>query len=189
MSFYPEKITRRFAAPENAGEIETASARGRWASFVCGVSVEFSLLIDFDSKKITEAKFKTSGCGYVIAAADFLCGEILEKNLTALHGLEVFSAGIKAEFEAFPPDRRHCLEICFEALSKTLADYRLAQIEEWTGEKALICTCFGISEERIEREIEENALESVEAVGETCGAGTGCGSCQPLIQEILDALD
>jgi NifU-like protein len=61
------------------------------------------------------------------------------------------------------------------------------QIEEFTGEKALICTCFGVSEETIERVIANNRCETVEEVSQKCNAGSGCGSCQPLIQEIIDS--
>jgi NifU-like protein len=73
-------------------------------------------------------------------------------------------------------------------LQDAFADFRAFQIEEFAGEKALICTCFGVSEERIEKAITENNLQTVEEVGEFCRAGTGCGSCQPLIQEIIDSL-
>jgi NAD(P)H-nitrite reductase large subunit len=67
-----------------------------------------------------------------------------------------------------------------------LPDFRAFQIEEWSGEKALICTCFGVSEETIENLVKENSLETIEEVTAACNAGGGCGSCQPLIQEIID---
>lgn len=185
--FYPTKINERFNLPKNVGEAENANANGKWASFICGVSVRISLRIEDKTKKITEAKFKTNGCGFVIASADFLCERIVGKELTELHGLEVLQAEFASEFGDFPDNRGHCADICFEAMQKALAEYRTALIEEWTGEKALICTCFGVSEERIEEEIALHDLETVEEVGENCNAGTGCGSCQPLIQEILDS--
>ena len=184
--FYPKKIKDRFDSAENAGIIEKANAAGRWANFLCGVAVGFSLRIDADTKEVAEARFKTNGCGYVVAMADFLCEQMTGQKLTELHGLEDLEALVKKEFGPFPEDRRHCPDICFDALQNALSEYRRTQIDEWTGEKALICTCFGVSEERIEQAIKENELETVEAVGEICHAGTGCGSCQPLIQEILD---
>ncbi len=187
--FYPDKINERFNAPKNVGSIENADAKGRWASFICGVSVSFFLQINDETKEIGDAKFKTSGCGFVIATADFICGKINGEKLTKLHGLEDLSDKFEKEFGEFPFERRHCAAICFDALQNALAEYRTAQIEEWTGEKALICSCFGVSEERIENEIALHNLETVEEVGDICNAGTGCGSCQPLIQEILDSQD
>ncbi len=166
--------------------MQNPDASGRWASFLCGVAVKFSLRIDDKSKRITDAKFKTNGCGYVIATADFICEEIIGNELTKLHGLDDLENAFVGEFGEFPSGRKHCADTCFDALQNTLAEYRKSQVEEWTGEKALICTCFGVSEERIETEIALHNLQTVEAVGDVCNAGTGCGSCQPLIQEILD---
>ncbi|MGI8670186.1 MAG: iron-sulfur cluster assembly scaffold protein [Aridibacter sp.] len=189
MNFYPKKINEYFNSPKNVGVAENANADGRWASFICGVSVGFSLRINEESKKITNAKFTTNGCGFVIATADFICEKIVGNELTQLHGLEDLEFEIEREFGEFPENRRHCAEICFDALHNALAKYRTEKIEEWTGEKALICTCFSVSEERIESEIALHNLQTVEDVGDVCNAGTGCGSCQILIQEILDSQD
>jgi NifU-like protein len=186
MSFYPQKVNLRFSRPENVGVVVKANATGKWVSFLCGVAVRFSLQIDEETKEIIAAKFKTNGCGFVIASADFICEKIIGQKLTGLHGLEDLESELKSEFEEFPEDRKHCSDICFDAVQNALAEYRTSQIEEWSGEKALICTCFGVSEERIENEIKLNNLATVEEVGDVCNAGTGCGSCQPLIQEILD---
>jgi NifU-like protein len=76
--------------------------------------------------------------------------------------------------------------LCLETLQNALANFRAFQVEEWTGEKALICSCFGVSEETIENLIKTNSLETVEEVTDVCNAGGGCGSCQPLIQELID---
>ena len=187
-NFYPEKINRRFHAPKNAGKVENANAVGTGASFVCGSFVRFFLHIDIQTKKIKEAKFKSNGCGFAMAAAEVLTEKTAGKHLTELHGLDKneLKTEIEMELEKFSEARKHCLEICLEALQGALADFRAFQIEEFIGEKALICTCFGVSEERIEEVIFENQAETVEEIGEFCNAGTGCGSCQFLIQEIID---
>ncbi len=185
--FYSAKICERFNEPKHIGSVDNANANGRWASFICGVSVRFSLNINGETKKIRDAKFKTNGCGFVIATADYLCERISGSKLTELRGLEDLENDFKRHYGEFPEGRGHCSDICFDALQNALAEYRSKQIEEWTGEKALICTCFGVSEGRIEKEIARTKLETVEAIGDICNAGTGCGSCQPLIQEILDS--
>ena len=188
MNFYPKNISQRFHKPKSAGEINDANANGRGATFICGAVLRLFLRIDVETKKILAAKFKTNGCGFAIAAADVLAEKIVGRKLTDFHSLEDKNllAEIEAELDKFGAKRRHCLELVLETLHSAFNDFRKFQIEEFTGEKALICTCFGVSEENIEKAISLNALETVEEVGKICNAGTGCGSCQPLIQEIID---
>jgi NifU-like protein len=188
MTFYPPKISERFHAPENSGKAAGANAVGTGASLVCGAFARFYLRIDVRTKEIEQATFKTGGCGYLIAAADVLTARIQGKKLTELHGLEEneLRAGIEGELGEFDAHRAHCVKICLDALTAAFADFRAFQIEEFAGEKALICTCFGVSEETIERVVAENEIETVEEVTDMCKAGGGCGSCQFLIQEIID---
>ncbi len=185
MSFYPSKINARFQNPQRAGKAAETNAVGTGASFVCGSFVRFYLEIDGQTKEIRDAKYQTNGCGFAIAAAEVLTEKIVGRKLTELHGLnhaELFGV-IASEFTE---NRRHCAEICFDALHSAFGDFRALQIEEFTGEKALICTCFGVSEETIENVIAKNHAETAEEVGAICNAGTGCGSCQFLIQELID---
>lgn len=188
MSFYPPKIAERFRAPHFAGRTENADASGTSAAFVCGAAARFALRIDGKTKEISEARFLTNGCGFATAAADVLAGLIVGKKLSELHGADRARLGgeIENALGAFGAHRRHCLELCLNALQAAFADFRAAQIEEWAGEKAVICTCFGVSEETIENLVRDYYLTSVEEVTEKCGAGGGCGSCQPLIREIID---
>ena len=189
MSFYPKQINERFKNPQNIGKAEQTNAVGTDASFICGSFVRFYLQIDAKTKEVREAKFKSNGCGFAIAAADFSAEKVVGQKLTELHGLEDLRAEIEAELGKFPERRGHCLEICFDALNQAFADFRALQIEEFAGEKALICTCFGVSEDTLERIIKENQAETIEEIGAICNAGTGCGSCQFLIQELIDAKD
>lgn len=188
MSFYPEKISERFYKTKRAGKPEKTNAFGTGASFSCGTFVRFFLEIDAETKEIKDAKYKSNACGFTIAAAEVLTEKICGRKLTELHGLE--NEELKAEIEnalgIFPADRVHCAAICFDALHSALNDFRALQIEEFAGEKALICTCFGVSEEEIENVIEQNETETVEEVTDICSAGSGCGSCRMLIQELID---
>jgi NifU-like protein len=190
VSFYPDPIDKRFSAPRRAGRPAKTNAVGTGASFVCGSFVRFFLEIDPATKEIRDARYQTNGCGFAIAAAEVLTEIIAGQKLTALHGLDhaELIVQIEREFGEFPGGRAHCMEICFDALQAAFGDFRALQIEEFAGEKALICTCFGVSEETVEAVILENRAETVEEVGALCNAGTGCGSCQFLIREILDSL-
>jgi NifU-like protein len=188
MSFYPPRISEKFNAPKNVGAAVEANAVGASATFVCGAVLRFTLRIDRQTKKIQEMKFVTSGCGYLIAAADALADEMAGVSLAELHSFDkrVLEFAIESELGEFSERRKHCLELATDALQNALADFRRLQIEEFMGEKALICTCFGVSEETIENLIAEKSLATIEEVTDLCSAGGGCGSCQPLIQEIID---
>ena len=190
MSFYPPKINEKFAAPKNVGNLENANAVGTGATFVCGAVLRLYLRIDVKSKKILEAKFKTNGCGFSIASAEVLADLIVGKKLIELHGLDdnFLEREIENALGNFRVSRNHCLKLTLKSLQAAFADFRLFQIEEFAGEKALICTCFGVSEETIENIVKRESLETVSEVTSACNAGGGCGSCQPLIQDIIDVI-
>ncbi|MEP6787039.1 MAG: iron-sulfur cluster assembly scaffold protein [Acidobacteriota bacterium] len=179
----------RARSPRNSGRSDGENAGGTDASFVCGSFVRFSIEIDQETRIVADAKFQTNGCGYMIAAADALTEIIKNKHLGDLHGLQTEELR-NAVFEmlgVFDDSRRQCADCSIRALRTAFADFRTRQIEEFHGEKALICTCFGVAENTIESLIEERSVQSVEEVGRLCNAGTGCGSCRMLIQEMLDA--
>lgn len=188
MSFYPTKIAEIFKLPKNAGTLNGANAFGTGASFLCGAFVRLSLCIDKE-KRITEAKFQTNGCGFMIAAADFVSGQLAGQRLTELHGLsqDKLEARIAAEMEEFPESRKQCSELVGEALRNALSDFRARTLEEFQGEKALICTCFGVSEETILSVIALYKPNDAGDVSDICNAGSGCGSCQMMIREMIDA--
>lgn len=187
MAFYPAKVNQRFESPANAAASEAGTA-GRSASFACGSFVELSVEIDAGRGSIERARFRTNGCGFMIAAADTLCDWLTGRMLSELHGLgdDELMRTISTELGAFPSDRVQCAQIAFEALHSAMSLHRAKRIEEFQGEAALICTCFGVSEESIVSAISENGFTEVEQVAQACRAGSGCGSCRFLIQELID---
>jgi assimilatory nitrate reductase catalytic subunit len=52
----------------------------------------------------------------------------------------------------------------------------------------VVCACFNVGLKQITRAIEEQHLETAEAIGEALKAGTNCGSCVPELKEILKAI-
>lgn len=154
---------------------------------MCGCFTAYSLEIS-DLNVVSAAKFVSNGCGYMIAAADVLAKVIAGKKLSGLHGLDKTELieSMENELGALPPDRRDCVICSISAVRAAFADNRRRRIEEFQGEKALICTCFGVTEESIQRYIEDSDPRLVEDVTRACRAGGGCGSCVMLIQEMLD---
>jgi NifU-like protein len=180
MTFYPAKINQHFTSPQNAGELQKADVVGTSGSFVCGAVLKIYLQIE--SGKIAEAKFKAAGCGYLIAAADVLCEKLISK--TIYQDINVFET-VENELGKFIAGRKHCLELVRDCFTAAINDYRKMYLDGWNGDEALICTCFGVSEKTIERAVADNLLTTVEQVTDVCKAGGGCGSCQPLIEEII----
>jgi NifU-like protein len=184
MSYYPHIIDDHFANPRNVGEVPGEDAYGDTGSLICGAVVRLSLKIDAASHRITEAKFKAAGCGFLIASASLLTEMVEGMVLGEAARLNVCELAEK--LCTVPADKLHCVALCCEALHEAAVHYRRATLEEWIGEEALICTCFGVSEKTIERIIHTRSLHTIEQVTRACHAGGGCGSCQPLIEDILE---
>ncbi len=188
---YPEKISQCIERLRHNRRNIDANAASIAVNFGCGSFVRFSLSIDAENRTITDAVFSSNGCGFMIAAADALADHVARKNLTDLHGFvdAELNKHIQTNLGEFPMARRECVTTCIEALRLAFADHRTQQIDEFQGEKALICTCFGVTEETIESLIVKGSLKTVDQVTNTCNAGGGCGSCRMLIQEMLDACE
>jgi NAD(P)H-nitrite reductase large subunit len=52
-----------------------------------------------------------------------------------------------------------------------------------------VCHCMEVTRGEIIEAIKAKNLKTVEEVGEETAAGTGCGGCQEIIQEILDEIN
>lgn len=189
MAVYPPIVGRKLISSSNAGRVENANAVSKAVSFICGSFISLSLRIDDTTGVTTEVKFRTNGCGYVIASADVLTGWLAGRSVADMHGLRdsELREVLESELGSSPSDRSHCGEIVFDALRRAMADYRRHRIEEFQGERGLICTCFGVAEDTLVEVIARNEVKDVDDVGHLCRAGTGCGSCRMLIQELIDA--
>ena len=122
-TLYNETVMDHFMNPRNMGDIKDADAIGEVGAAACGDIMKITLKIDDDTQTVTDARFKTFGCGSAIAASsmatELIKGrtvEELEKNfnndniVTALGGL--------------PPVKIHCSILATEALNAALEDYK-----------------------------------------------------------------
>lgn len=48
----------------------------------------------------------------------------------------------------------------------------------------IVCVCHGVRCSKVRAAIRDGAA-TVDEVGEACGAGTDCGSCQELIEDLI----
>ena len=190
MAFYPDAVQELFLNPLNVGVVEKTAARGNVASFECGAALRITLRVETPSYRVADAKFQATGCGYLIAAASVLTeiiqGLTLREAEIVAHTPALCDTTIAQHFGGVPDSRAQCLALCREALADAIHNYRHAALVEWRGAEPFVCVCFGVSEQVIQEAIEVGALQSVAEVTAACNAGAGCGSCQPLLQEILD---
>jgi NifU-like protein len=186
---YPEKVSKRLRTSKPRHSLENADAAGVAVALECGTNIRFYLSVDDATRTIRNINFRSNGCGYMLAAADAIAEILTGKNLTDLHGLQEqdLTSEIRNALGEWPSEREHCIATVIDAFRNAFAEYRGMRVEEFTGERALICTCFGVSEEKIEMAIKHDAAHSVDDVGRLTNAGTGCGSCQMLITEMIDA--
>lgn len=188
MPIYPERLAKRLETIANAGACPNANAVGAAAIFDCGCVVRFRLKIDDEDQRIACASFKSNGCGYAVAATDICASGLIGRYPPQLHGMNPreFQDSIVSEIGDIPGNRQPCINAIFEAAKAAFSDYRSYRLEEFSGEKPLICTCFGVLEETIEAFIAANSPENVDEVTAACRAGGGCGSCRFMIQEMID---
>ena len=123
----------------------------------------------------------------MVAAASSLTQEVKGKSTGEAAAL--IQSRQSTERLTIATERRECVELAYEALINAISVYSDAARDEWHGDEALICTCFGVSETTIEREIKTGGLSAIAEVTKACNAGAGCRSCYPLIEEILQEVN
>jgi NifU-like protein len=181
----PNAGAELFFNPTQVGEAAEPNFVGRSASFDCGATFRISLHID-ESQRITEAKFKASGCSVLVASASLVIDAIHGKTTAEAAAFGQDARSIMQRLGTIEVARKDCPGLACEALVAAIRKYSDAVRDEWEGDEALICTCFGVSEKVIEHEVRARSLVSIEDVTRACNAGAGCRSCYPLIQDILD---
>jgi NifU-like protein len=187
VKMYPPKVIESLSRALQIGKCENESANGLAVSFECGSAVRFSVAINLDSRRIDDIAFTSTGCGFAVAAASLIADAVRGRVLMDLRAGADLEAIFAAEFGPIPTGRTHCVRLAANGLRQALGNYRRSLIEEFRGEKALICTCFGVTEDTLVNLIEkEPRIEMAGVIRET-KAGSGCGSCQFLIQELIDA--
>jgi nitrogen fixation NifU-like protein len=129
---YSDKVMEHFRNPRNVGEIENPDGVGKVGNPVCGDVME--LTIKVDSGIITDAKFKTFGCGAAIATSSMVTE--LVKNKTIEDALKISNRAVAEALGGLPPIKMHCSVLAEEALKRALDDYRMRSTKPATGKAA-----------------------------------------------------
>ena len=182
---YTDKVKDHFLHPRNVGEIEDADGTGEVGSLACGDALRFTFKLDADGR-ITDAKFKTFGCGSAIASASALTEMVMGKTLE--EAAQITNQDIADFLGGLPREKMHCSVMGREALEAAIHNYRTGETMIKNLEDHIVCTCFGVSENEIRRVVTENSLTTVDEVTNFCKAGGGCGMCRDDIQAIIDGV-
>jgi nitrogen fixation NifU-like protein len=119
---YSDKVLQHYENPSNVGKMDSDDATvgtGLVGAPACGDVLR--LQIKVEEGIITDAKFKTYGCGSAIASSSLVTEWVKGKTLDeagAIKNSEI------AEELALPPVKIHCSILAEDAIKAAVADYR-----------------------------------------------------------------
>lgn len=119
ISRYSDKVMDHFTNPRNVGDMENPDGVGHVGNAVCGDIME--LYIRVKDNIITEAKFKTFGCGAAIATSSMVTEMV--KGKTIEEALEISNKAVAEALDGLPPVKMHCSVLAEEALRSAIDDY------------------------------------------------------------------
>lgn len=122
-TLYNETVMDHFINPRNMGDIKDADAVGEVGAAACGDIMKITLKIDETTGTITDARFKTFGCGSAIAASsmatELIKGRTIDDVQQNFNNQQIVDA-----LGGLPPVKIHCSVLASEALDAALEDYK-----------------------------------------------------------------
>jgi nitrogen fixation NifU-like protein len=121
---YSDKVIDHYENPRNVGSFAKDDAdvgTGMVGAPACGDVMKLQIKVDNDTGLITDAKFKTYGCGSAIASSSLVTEWVKGKTLDeagAIKNSEI------AEELALPPVKIHCSILAEDAIKAAVEDYR-----------------------------------------------------------------
>ena len=119
---YSEKVIDHYENPRNVGSFEKNDptiGTGMVGAPACGDVMK--LQIKVEDGVITDAKFKTYGCGSAIASSSLVTEWVKGKTLDQAG--KITNSAIAEEL-ALPPVKIHCSILAEDAIKAAVADYR-----------------------------------------------------------------
>jgi nitrogen fixation NifU-like protein len=120
MAMYNDKVIDHFTNPHNVGDMPDADGEGTYGSPVCGDMMKISIKVD-DDDVITDAKFKTFGCGSAIASSSVATDMIIGKTVD--EALNVTNKMVLDELGGLPAIKVHCSVLADHAIKSAIYDY------------------------------------------------------------------
>ncbi len=127
---YSEKVIAHYQNPKNVGTLDKTAKNvgtGLVGAPECGDVMRLQIEVDDATGMITDAKFKTFGCGSAIAssslATEWLKGKSIDEALT------IDNMDIVEELN-LPPVKIHCSVLAEDAIKAAINDYRVKNGKE-----------------------------------------------------------
>ena len=121
---YSDKVIDHYENPRNVGSFDksdTDIGTGMVGAPACGDVMKLQIKVDNDTGVITDAKFKTYGCGSAIASSSLVTEWVKGKTLDEAGSIKNSQI---AEELALPPVKIHCSILAEDAIKAAVADYR-----------------------------------------------------------------
>tara|TARA_B110000977_G_scaffold198721_1_gene284232 strand:- start:5701 stop:6087 length:387 start_codon:yes stop_codon:yes gene_type:complete len=121
---YSEKVLEHYENPRNVGSFnkdDPTVGTGMVGAPACGDVMKLQIKVDRDTGLITDARFKTYGCGSAIASSSLITE--LVKGMTLDQASSIKNSEIAEEL-ALPPVKIHCSILAEDAIKAAVDDYR-----------------------------------------------------------------
>jgi len=122
---YSEKVIEHYENPRNLGKMDATDpsvGSGTVGAPSCGDVMRLQIRVE--DGIITDAKFKTYGCGSAIASSSLVTEWVKGKSIEEAGTITNSSI---AEELALPPVKIHCSILAEDAIKAAIADYRKKQ--------------------------------------------------------------
>lgn len=120
---YSEKVIDHYENPRNVGSFgkdDATVGTGMVGAPACGDVMKLQIKVD-ESGVITDAKFKTYGCGSAIASSSLVTEMV--KGMHIDEASKIRNSDIAEEL-ALPPVKIHCSILAEDAIKAAVADYK-----------------------------------------------------------------
>ena len=124
---YSNQVIDHYENPRNVGSFEKDDltvGTGMVGAPACGDVMKLQIKVDSDTGIITDAKFKTYGCGSAIASSSLITEWVKGKTLDEAGSIKNSEI---AEELALPPVKIHCSILAEDAIKAAVNDYRNRQ--------------------------------------------------------------
>ena len=121
---YSDKVIDHYTNPRNVGTLDKSNSHvgtGLVGAPECGDVMRLQIEVD-DNNMITDAKFKTFGCGSAIASSSLATEWLKGKSID--DAMKIDNMDIVEEL-ALPPVKIHCSVLAEDAIKAAINDFRV----------------------------------------------------------------